>query len=723
MSKETELAIPLNTPAFDPENSESWFKQFEMIIRLRGVTKRTICFQHLVPVLTTAIVTQFAELTSMPPDNDSYDRLKQTIISRLSVSREKRLDQLFAQVELGDRSPSQLLHHMRSLAIGSSVTDEILKKLWMKCLPKTLIPFSVTSPSRDNLDKLAEEANLIYDPQDGPVINAVKAPTAADPITRRLDKLVEQLQELKASRSSTSPRLNRRRPTSPRRWRSQARHDDSLLLPQNFRARQAVKATAEPGFPSSRLLYVVDRNSKLRFLVDTGSEIGVFPRSGEKRCLKPTGTLLLAANNSRICTSGQKFLNLDLGLRREFPYVFLIADVKKTHYRRRFPFQIPENTFILDMHGVESQFMSGYFYQLGNWLLSSRSAANNSTDFMEEKQTPISDVEGAYDVCTDNRLAKFTSIWSALRDGLITPTDLCNHLLHVYCTVIFEVQRYWILCLLQFCANYSNELLEILKGYKDTLCEFEKSASENERTKLTQILMLLDNHSLTSDKDMHSSSWLPNKYVNGELTELFYYDLQKAFAKLSSSKFRKRINALTKSKSECINENDIDDCLEQVNKCESIWTHILTYYDPKLPVKEDKLFLSRCTHPEVLQNFECQRQKYSAPFGNAKEDLLGLKQNNRPPPIKPRVINPTISQSQPVSQQQFQMRCGEIPSPLEVLPEIDKKPSFPSLTRGGDFKDHEECNNNSNTYSTQPTQMTENIKWPSPQNTGMQERF
>nr|CUU99805.1 hypothetical transcript [Hymenolepis microstoma] len=227
MSKDTELAIPLQNPAFDPENSESWLKQFEMVMRLRGVTKRTIWFHHLVPILPTAIVTQFAELTPMTPDNDSHDRLKQAIISRLSVPREKRLDQLFAQVELGDRSPSQLLHHMRSLASGSSVSDEILKKLWMKCLPKSLIPSLVTSPSRDNLDNLAKEADLIYDLQDGPGINAVKAPTAADSITQRLNELAEQLQDLKASRFSTSPRINRRRPTSPRRRRNPARHTDT----------------------------------------------------------------------------------------------------------------------------------------------------------------------------------------------------------------------------------------------------------------------------------------------------------------------------------------------------------------------------------------------------------------------------------------------------------------------------------------------------------------
>nr|CDS27171.2 gag pol polyprotein [Hymenolepis microstoma] len=125
MSKDAEQAIPLQTPAFDSENSESWFKQFEMVMRLRGITKRTIWFQHLFPILPTAIVTQFAELTSMSPDNDSYDLLKQAIINRLSVPREKRLDQLFAQCELGDRTPSQLLHHMRSLASGS-LTQSIL---------------------------------------------------------------------------------------------------------------------------------------------------------------------------------------------------------------------------------------------------------------------------------------------------------------------------------------------------------------------------------------------------------------------------------------------------------------------------------------------------------------------------------------------------------------------------------------------------------------------
>ncbi|VDO11804.1 unnamed protein product [Rodentolepis nana] len=276
----------------------------------------------------------------------------------------------------------------------------------------------------------------------------------------------------------------------------------------------------------------------------------------------------------------------------------------------------------------------------------------------------------SYDVCTANRLANFTSVWSALRDRLITPTDLCNHLLRAYCAVIFEVQRYWILCLLQFCASYNSELLKALEGYKDTLCDFEKSASENVRIKLSQI------------------------DLDGELTELYYYDLQKAFANLYSAPFRRRVKDLTKSNSECVKESEIDDCLEQIEKGESIWTHILTFYDPKLPDKDDKLFLKRSTHPDIVHKFESQKQKYTKPFGDAKDGLLRLKHSDRWTHFKSE--------------------------------KVDEKTCQPQLS-GDDLIDFGERDTivittpKTTTHSPQLMQMTENKCWQPPQNTEMPE--
>ncbi|CAH8550920.1 unnamed protein product [Dicrocoelium dendriticum] len=88
-------------------------------------------------------------------------------------------------------------------------------------------------------------------------------------------------------------------------------------------------ATTSAGTSSSRLLFVRDSTTNLSFLVDTGAEVSVLPRGMEKRYLIPTGPTLQAANNTRIQTYGQKLLTLDLGLRRTFSFVFLIADVQR----------------------------------------------------------------------------------------------------------------------------------------------------------------------------------------------------------------------------------------------------------------------------------------------------------------------------------------------------------------------------------------------------------
>ncbi|GBN65323.1 Transposon Ty3-I Gag-Pol polyprotein [Araneus ventricosus] len=87
-------------------------------------------------------------------------------------------------------------------------------------------------------------------------------------------------------------------------------------------------------------LVIHDRPSGLNFLVDTGADISVVPPSSAERC-KPKSLLnLLAANGTKINTYGTRNLSLNIGLRRIFPWSFIIADVSRpilgadflTHY-------------------------------------------------------------------------------------------------------------------------------------------------------------------------------------------------------------------------------------------------------------------------------------------------------------------------------------------------------------------------------------------------------
>lgn len=80
---------------------------------------------------------------------------------------------------------------------------------------------------------------------------------------------------------------------------------------------------------STGRLFITDRNSKMLFLVDTGSDLCVFPRSACKVPCTKSNFDLVAANGTVIHTYGPVHLDLNLGLRRSFKWRFIIADVTR----------------------------------------------------------------------------------------------------------------------------------------------------------------------------------------------------------------------------------------------------------------------------------------------------------------------------------------------------------------------------------------------------------
>ena len=92
---------------------------------------------------------------------------------------------------------------------------------------------------------------------------------------------------------------------------------------------QPLAATNAAGLLYSRLLHITDRNSGLTYLVDTGAAVSVIPPSREDRRFPTDHLSLRAANGTPIPTFGTRSLTLNLGLRRTFRWIFVIADVSK----------------------------------------------------------------------------------------------------------------------------------------------------------------------------------------------------------------------------------------------------------------------------------------------------------------------------------------------------------------------------------------------------------
>ena len=79
----------------------------------------------------------------------------------------------------------------------------------------------------------------------------------------------------------------------------------------------------------SKLLYVTDKEHKCRYLIDTGAAVSVLPKSCANGISDAGSLPLVAANNSTINTYGNCKRVVDVGLKREYPWTFIVADVQQ----------------------------------------------------------------------------------------------------------------------------------------------------------------------------------------------------------------------------------------------------------------------------------------------------------------------------------------------------------------------------------------------------------
>ena len=64
-------------------------------------------------------------------------------------------------------------------------------------------------------------------------------------------------------------------------------------------------------------------------MVNTGAAVSVLPRSCANMTMDADSLPLVAANNSTITTYGTSKCIFDIGLKREYSWTFIVADVKQ----------------------------------------------------------------------------------------------------------------------------------------------------------------------------------------------------------------------------------------------------------------------------------------------------------------------------------------------------------------------------------------------------------
>ena len=118
-------------------------------------------FDHVVASLSPEYTTEVHDLILKPPTTDLYDSLKEQLVKRTTASEQRRLQQLSNSEELGDRTPSQLLHRMRQLLgdKASTADPSFLRGLFLRHLPPNVKMVLASTSETEDVEALASLAD------------------------------------------------------------------------------------------------------------------------------------------------------------------------------------------------------------------------------------------------------------------------------------------------------------------------------------------------------------------------------------------------------------------------------------------------------------------------------------------------------------------------------------------------------------------------------------
>ncbi|BHF74063.1 hypothetical protein SprV_0401714700 [Sparganum proliferum] len=236
-----------------------------------------------------------------PPTEAPYTALKEALISRISLSTQKRLQRLISEEDLGDRKHTQLLRCLEQLTDGQKLDATMFKQLFLQRLPPSVQAVLAPNIPSSTVQMLAETADRILQYYHPPVtVNVASrgtiAPTIED-IIKRLDASTLEVSQLRVTRV-----YNPRSPAIARRLASPTPNQPTVAVEAFNRARKALADTTAlvHPIPDAPLSIVADASN---FAIDA-----------DLHQLTPTGTQPLAFYSAKLTPPQTRYSTFGRGL-------------------------------------------------------------------------------------------------------------------------------------------------------------------------------------------------------------------------------------------------------------------------------------------------------------------------------------------------------------------------------------------------------------------------
>lgn len=138
---ESPRRISISVATFNFKEPRLWFTQLEGYFFMQQIETSLEKYNTAINGLPSEAIWEIPDLLQGPPDNEPYEKLKDAILTRLAKSDKARLRELLGGMKMGDRTPSQLFRHMKTLVGTTQHNEPIFRELWHQSLPAAVQKF------------------------------------------------------------------------------------------------------------------------------------------------------------------------------------------------------------------------------------------------------------------------------------------------------------------------------------------------------------------------------------------------------------------------------------------------------------------------------------------------------------------------------------------------------------------------------------------------------
>ncbi|XP_013415735.1 uncharacterized protein LOC106177495 [Lingula anatina] len=158
---QTISAVSFKAPPFWNTNASAWFLRLESSFATHqpAITNDLTKFHHVVQLLDSSTSRRVQSVIERPPQTGKYEALKHALLEAYEATQYQKDTALLNINGLGDKRPTELLMHMRSLNADPST---LFRTLFIKQMPTEVRRILAQSPEVD-LDTLAKMADRILE--------------------------------------------------------------------------------------------------------------------------------------------------------------------------------------------------------------------------------------------------------------------------------------------------------------------------------------------------------------------------------------------------------------------------------------------------------------------------------------------------------------------------------------------------------------------------------